>query len=866
LHVKRLTKVVLSFDMVKRPLSGWVLIFLATLPLSWFFAGPIELSKKFERLGLSIPAGDGLELEVGSLPDWWRRFDLKLWCEAGRDCGSLRVALGPNDEGQGPIRRRKSDCSFRLHRQEAPVRGLFLRNPTDGTLAIQKCRIANYSAINTSYPRFTVLLSPHASPAYPATAALLLALVAATVPVAGLFLSRRQDFPRWTDWRLWIHPAVAWTILAGATVLRLHGEQLMLSWEAVMVIGLSGSLLVFLASPIFRKKLFVPAIMLLIAMTIGTLVATDLGIGLPVARFGPTLIYEAQFTETARYAGLTYACLAFLLYLRRADWFLPAKHALRSSLLLVLFPALLVYLANGYTAYGGDTTFNSVIPTRIVRGEGLLFSKDYVASHGSRWLIPAGDAFLPLFPVGSAFLGLPTAWIQHLFDPLPMERAVAWNQKVTAALVASLSAAFLFQALYVCSRKFATSLLLAAGFAFGTTQVTISAAGLWQHGPAVLLISAGLFLLVKGDHEQPAWLPLAALPMAFLPLVRTQAIVFYLAALASVGMLRPRSLSRFLLWSVPGIFLTLWVNVGLYQSLLGGYSYQASADEFSTPLLEGLVGSLLSLNRGLFAFSPFLVLGVVGAWILVSRRSVIALCFTPAAALFLLIHAKYHHWHGGACVAPRFSSELVPILALFSASWFTEERRRWVRWLGGLLVLASIAINLPGSFFIHEQSQWNVFPDVDLVRSRRVWDYRDWLPVHFRHRLRLEGFKETAAYAFAGAEPLQAVRSTEWHYRVKVPLTQAPVEVLRMDNIRIKEGRYRILFHGASSEAWDARVGLTLHFLGRKIEEITLPVARDASFALAHAFEAETGYVDIRLMASGRGSVMFDTIQILPQH
>lgn len=53
------------------------------------------------------------------------------------------------------------------------------------------------------------------------------------------------------------------------------------------------------------------------------------------------------------------------------------------------------------------------------------------------------------------------------------------------------------------------------------------------------------------------------------------------------------------------------------------------------------------------------------------------------------------------------------------------------RLTGWLLVLLSIAITLTGFFFICEQGQWIVFPDVDRIRQERVWDYKDWLPGTF---------------------------------------------------------------------------------------------------------------------------------------
>ena len=122
--------------------------------------------------------------------------------------------------------------------------------------------------------------------------------------------------------------------------------------------------------------------------------------------------------------------------------------------------------------------------------------------------------------------------------------------------------------------------------------------------------------MVRGQQENSSYYPLAALPLAFLPLMRTQAILFYLAALASVVILEPKMIGRFLLWSLPGVAATLWINLGLYHSLLGGYAYQASGDNFATPFLEGAIGSLFSPNRGLLVFSPSLILGIIGGGIL----------------------------------------------------------------------------------------------------------------------------------------------------------------------------------------------------------------------------------------------------------
>jgi hypothetical protein len=322
---------------------------------------------------------------------------------------------------------------------------------------------------------------------------------------------------------------------------------------------------------------------------------------------------------------------------------------------------------------------------------------------------------------------------------------------------------------------------------------------------------------------------------------------------------------RFFLWSLPGISLTIWVNLGLYHSLLGGYGYQASGNDFATPLLEGVMGSLFSPNRGLLIFSPFLILGIIGGGILWVKRSIVAISFSLAAMLFFLVHAKYGHWHGGYCVGPRFSSELVPILVFFSVYWFLEINKPLTRLLGWALILISIAIILPGFFFMHEQGQWNVFPDVDDYRQERVWDYGDWLPIHYWHYLDLVHYKETPAYAFVTTGSPEPLKSKDYHYRVKVNLEKTPLEVVKLTNIPLKKGYYQIVFKGDAENSTEAIADFIVGFTGYKIEERSLLIERKPSFVLRHTLEVEKPVsVDVRLKVSGQGTLILDTVRMIP--
>jgi hypothetical protein len=617
---------------------------------------------------------------------------------------------------------------------------------------------------------------------------------------------------------------------------------------------------------ISKKRILGPLLVCLLVSTFLLLLGTVLGVGLSVRDFGPFFIYQTHFTKSSLYGGLIYLVLFIALFQTKKDWFAPEKQAFLSSLLWVFFPTLIIYLANGYSDYGGDTYFNSLLSWRILQGEGLRFSKEFVAANSSWGLVPIDEDFLPVFPIGPGFLGLPTALIQYFWSTEPVNQLIAWNQKVTAVWVAALSAAVIFRLVFLIGRRLWLSLLLTAAFALGTSQPTVSAAVLWQHGPSVLLISLGLFFLVKGQQKNPSFYPLAALPLGFLPLMRTQTVLFYLAALATVAILQPKRIIAFILWSLPGIGAMLWVNLGLYHSLLGGYAYQVSGDNFATPLLEGVFGSLFSPNRGLLVFSPFLIMGFIGGGILWRKRSVMAIAFGAAALIYFVVHAKYANWHGGWCAAPRFTSELVPVLVFFSVHPFMEWKKTWIPMAAGLLVALSILINLPGSFYLNEQGAWNRFPNVDLYRSERIWDFKDWLPVHFRYWVRLENYKEVPAFPFVVTEEeVEPVRSETYHYQVKVTLGEKPREIIKLSNVALKEGVYQILIKGNSQNSTETLAELILGLVGYKVEEATLPVDRHPSFTLAHVFKVEKAKrVDIRLKVSGKGTLVLDSVRIVP--
>lgn len=477
---------------------------------------------------------------------------------------------------------------------------------------------------------------------------------------------------------------------------------------------------------------------------------------LPPGWFGPAATqHRPEHVAAAVMLGAIWAALLAWCARHRRAWLDPQHDPRVAAAVWVLLPALAVYLANGDASFEGDCYYNGILPRRLARGEGFAFSDEYVRTHASWGLHRvAPDRHLPYWPVGPAVLALPTALLQELLGAPAELLSDAVNQKLTAALTGATAAAALFTAQIRLRRSVFVAVLGTVGFAFGTTQLTHSAAQLWQHGPATMLACLGVAALAGvGDEPEgrPRWRRaevLAGVALGLAPVMRPQAALLTMAAFAAVLFARPRAALDFALGCVPGALLFATLNLSLYGSLLGGYQTLVSGSHFHASLRDGLAGLLLSPNRGLLVFSPFLVAALPGAWIAARRRASIELCLGAAAVAFTVLHAKWVMWFGGWCVGPRFMTEALPPLVLLSGLAMDRWSGRWARASAGALVLASVLINAMVFASLPWVFRWNAFPDVDNHRER-LWDRREWIPLHGAHARGLARGDAVPAWPFA---------------------------------------------------------------------------------------------------------------------
>ncbi|NWF78683.1 MAG: hypothetical protein HXY37_01395 [Chloroflexi bacterium] len=155
---------------------------------------------------------------------------------------------------------------------------------------------------------------------------------------------------------------------------------------------------------------------------------------------------------------------------------------------------------------------------------------------------------------------------------------------------------------------------------------------------------------------------------------------------------------------LPGLALLVWYNLARFGTPLAS-GYASEAGLFTTPLLVGLHGLLLSPGKSVLLYAPPLLLALPGA-VALWRRGAQATVLL-ALGLFLshlLLYARWGEWPGGGVWGPRF---LLPVVApvLVLAAGFVPlrpgatARPGWRLLVVALLAVAGFAGNLGGVLF-----------------------------------------------------------------------------------------------------------------------------------------------------------------------
>jgi hypothetical protein len=366
-----------------------------------------------------------------------------------------------------------------------------------------------------------------------------------------------------------------------------------------------------------------------------------------------------------------------------------------------------VYLANLRLLAPGDSLPARYLPFAIW-GEGSL-TLDSVANvaqaHRNKpyWVLRSHEGHLvSLYPIVTPLLVTPfyapaVAYLKlRGWNDDRLEMVGKWMEKLSAAAICAISAGLMFLLL---ARQLPVSraVILTLGYALGTSTWSISSQALWLHGAAELLLAIGLLAVTA----EPPWMIGAGLAAGLLIVNRPPDALLAGALIGSLFLRRERGAFRSILAATAILVPFTLYNLHFYHSVWGGYGViglaRTTRSFYQHPWLSGVAGLLLSPAKGLFVFSPVLLLLAFarGAGH-TSRDRLLALCLTAGILTQIVFYARTD-WRAGWCYGPRFMADALPALFwLLAYSLRTVGKWAWRAAVG--LIVVSIAIQIVGAF------------------------------------------------------------------------------------------------------------------------------------------------------------------------
>src|SRR5262249_6402272 len=198
-------------------------------------------------------------------------------------------------------------------------------------------------------------------------------------------------------------------------------------------------------------------------------------------------------------------------------------------------------------------------------------------------------------------------------------------------------------------------------FALGTDTWMIGSQGLWQHGLAELLIVVALLLLTGTCTAGRA---LAVGVLFGLITANRPPDAFLVAAMGLYGLrwAKRRAWLLFAGGAVP-VGLVLAYNLWAAGAVFGGYGLLNAGKFLRHDMLASLAGLLFSPARGLFIFSPFLILLLASSRRIFRDRRCWDLTVLLAAdvVLLLFLYSKFA-WRGVSSLGALFLSDYCPVI------------------------------------------------------------------------------------------------------------------------------------------------------------------------------------------------------------
>jgi hypothetical protein len=420
----------------------------------------------------------------------------------------------------------------------------------------------------------------------------------------------------------------------------------------------------------------------------------------------------------------------------------PARSTRRHAWISVaLFAIVMLGQATNKYAVHSDSMWSLHLAMSVLR-EGNLDLDEYrpqVEAAGFFAVDSVAGHLRSYFPVAPSLVILPLLapvdWVCRAAgtDLLPLTTGPrsARAESHVATVVVALATVVLCAALRAGGFTSGIAIIAALVFAFCTTVWSTASRALWQHGPSMLALSTALYSLFASQGRR-TWFALAGFALGCAVIIRpTNGLP--LVVLGSLVVWRHRAqMPAFASGAALPVLGFAVLNLATLGTVLPPY-FQPQRVGDNAAFWEALAGNLVSPGRGLFVYSPVLLVaigGLIAAMRTTGNDRVWGTAFAAIIALHWIAIASFPHWWGGHSYGPRLFTDTMPFFAWGLAFAFTcfarfPRRRARAAWaVTAVLIAIAFGIHYRGanSYAVH---WWNTRPsDID-EDPRRLWDWGD---------------------------------------------------------------------------------------------------------------------------------------------
>jgi hypothetical protein len=357
-------------------------------------------------------------------------------------------------------------------------------------------------------------------------------------------------------------------------------------------------------------------------------------------------------------------------------------------------------------------------------------------------IIQVGTHTYSIYPIGASLLALPAvalaSWWNPAFAASIAETAPDRFEQSIASFYGAVACALFFWLIFARFKDLRIAIATTLIFGLGTSMWSTSTRALWQHGPLVLMLIGAMLVLLAAQRRAPL-AQYVSIPLALSFIIRPTAAIPIAVISAYILIYHRGWFGRFVLWAT--IITIPWVtyNVFTWGGMLPPYYLNMAELVAGATFQDALLGNLISPSRGLFVYSPVLVLAISSFVLAIRIREgrAVHLAFGLIIVMHWVAVSHFNMWWAGHSFGPRIMTDVVPFLCYFVAfnlqwclSAFSWQRVTATTCIGALTAV---------SIFIHAQGawrwgpyEWNAHPvNVD-QQPARLWDWKD--PQFLRRR------------------------------------------------------------------------------------------------------------------------------------